>query len=95
MVKVVARFYLKSEISAEDFRRTAVPLVAATRQEKGCTQYELALSTQQPNFAVMLEGWESQEDLDRHMKTEHFTTIVPEIGVMCERTETELYTQII
>jgi quinol monooxygenase YgiN len=54
-------------------------LVAATRQEDGCLSYELLQQTDDPTRFVLVEEWESQEHLDAHTRTEHFTRLVAEL----------------
>ncbi len=43
----------------------------------------------------MLECWESQEALQAHMASEHFKTMVPQLGLMVEESyPLELYVEI-
>lgn len=47
-------------------------LVAASRQEEACLQYELYQSTTDETQFIFHETWASQEGLDQHVKQEHF-----------------------
>ena len=47
-------------------------LIFRTKQEKGCISYELLQSTENEYCQTFLERWESMDDLNAHMKTEHF-----------------------
>ena len=84
MIKVVAKNFLKPECVAE-----AAPLfremIAATCKEDGCIEYRLFIDTKDPTEYVFVEEWESQAALDAHMKTPHFTRIIPQIGAMCAK----------
>ncbi len=43
----------------------------ASRGDKGCIGYEVYESASTPGTFVTVEKWESQDDLDAHMKTPH------------------------
>jgi quinol monooxygenase YgiN len=45
------------------------PVLDASRKDKGCVRYDLFQADGSPSTLVMLETWESQEDLDEHMKS--------------------------
>jgi quinol monooxygenase YgiN len=57
-------------------------LVAATRQEAGCLSYELFERTDDATRLVLVEEWESQDHLDAHTRTEHFTRLVAELETL-------------
>ena len=44
----------------------------------------LIQSESDPSVYAFLEKWESQEILDMHMKTEHFTTLIPKMEAVSE-----------
>ena len=78
MVRVIATNYIKAE-----HINTAEPLyremLAATQKEKGCIEYRLFFRKDEPGRYVFVEEWESKEDLDKHIASEHFTRIIPQI----------------
>ena len=51
-------------------------MIALTRQEDGCIAYGLHEAVD-GSGAVMIESWESQEALGRHMESEHFKKFIP------------------
>jgi quinol monooxygenase YgiN len=72
MLKVVAINYIKAE-KLEAFIQLGKELVQKTRQlDKGCIHYELLQDVKNPQQLTMLEEWEDQESLDKHMQTKHF-----------------------
>lgn len=72
MVKVVADNYIKTE-KEEEFILLAKQLVQTTREnDLGCIRYELLQDMKNPQHLIMLEEWENQEALDRHLSSEHF-----------------------
>jgi quinol monooxygenase YgiN len=84
MIKVIARNFLNPEkISA------AAPLLneilTATRKEDGCIEYRLFVNSKVNTEYVFIEEWSSQEALDKHMNTEHFKRLIPQIGALCSK----------
>ena len=55
-------------------------LVAATRAEEGCLEYDAFESTATPGVFVTIEAWRSQEDLDAHMTTPHIAKAFEVLG---------------
>jgi quinol monooxygenase YgiN len=72
MIYVVATSHVKPE-AREAFIKGAKACIAETRKEKGCIAYESHTSINDPNLFVMVERWESREDLDAHSKAPHMT----------------------
>ena len=46
-------------------------MIAPTRKEEGCLQYELNNSLSDPAVFVFYERWRNQADLDAHLRTPH------------------------
>jgi quinol monooxygenase YgiN len=78
MVRVVAKNFIKPENikAAEPLFRE---LITATRKETGCIEYRLFLKPEEAGFFVFIEEWKTQAALDKHMKSEHFTRIIPQL----------------
>jgi len=83
MIAVYAKNIIK-EIYIEKFMSLAKPLIEETRKETGNVSYELVRVLDKVNEFAFLEKWENNEVLNIHMKTKHFTTIVPQIGELLE-----------
>lgn len=79
MIKVIATNHLKPE-QAEAFEPLFRELIEATRKENGCIEYRLFKKTDEPGAYTFVEEWENQAALNRHMASEHFTRIIPQIG---------------
>ncbi len=65
MIYVVATSQVKPE-SRDAFIKGAKECIAATRKEKGCLSYESHTSINDPYLWVVVERWESGEDLNAH-----------------------------
>ena len=84
MVKVVVKSEIKDgQIDA--YRRLAAELARETRKEQGCVSYELFQDIQNQNVFSFIEAWENQDLLDRHMTSEHFQRIVPQMASLREK----------
>lgn len=82
MIRVIATFLLQSE-KVDEAIKMVTELVATTRTEQGCGQYDLIQSEEKSSCLVILEGWETQADLNAHSASEHFTRLVPLLAGMC------------
>ncbi|MCL1835592.1 MAG: antibiotic biosynthesis monooxygenase [Oscillospiraceae bacterium] len=82
MVKVTASNNVKAEC-VEEYLAISKELVERTNaDDAGCIKYELCRDVNDPLHFVMLEEWEDQASLDAHMKSAHFTTLIPKTGGM-------------
>ena len=70
MIYVVATTQMKPE-SREAFIAGHKQCIAETRKEKGCLSYEGHTSVNDPNVYVVVERWESRENLNAHGKAPH------------------------
>jgi quinol monooxygenase YgiN len=70
MIYVVATTHVKPE-SREAYMAGAKACIAATQQEKGCIYYDSHSSINDPDTFVVVERWESREDLNAHGRSAH------------------------
>lgn len=54
-------------------------LVELSRRDKGCIAYDLFESATVDNHMMICETWASEEDLKKHMESEHFKRLVPKL----------------
>jgi len=71
MIYVVATSQVKPD-RRDAFIAGAKECIAATRKEKGCLSYDSHASINDPNLFVVVERWESREDLIAHGRAPHF-----------------------
>lgn len=81
MIKIVAQSVVKDEYLSE-YIVLAHELVEKSRAEKGCIEYGLWQSIDNPCQVCMIEAWADADAIARHNATEHFTRIVPRLGSM-------------
>ena len=69
-VRVVAHITAKPD-SIDELRDVLMSLVLPTRIEEGCITYMLYQNEADPTDFTFIEEWTSDEDLDRHLETDH------------------------
>lgn len=79
MIKVITK-KIVNEGMIESVVKLYGELVNASRNEKGCIEYELYQDKKDSYILVVVEEWESDEALKNHKDSEHFKRIVPMIG---------------
>ena len=67
---VVAQVRAKPEF-VEAVKRACLALVEPSRADKGCLNYDLYQSTEDPTVFIFYENWESREDIERHLESPH------------------------
>ncbi|HOM42682.1 MAG TPA: putative quinol monooxygenase, partial [Bacillota bacterium] len=79
MIKVVAKSFAKPD-KLDKILELSAEMVEKTVKEEGCIKYELFQDIKAPEVLVIIEEWESEEALSRHMASEHFRRIVPQLN---------------
>ena len=69
-VVVVARWTAKAG-REEELKNVLLTLVAASRRELGCYQYDLLRSNADSRDFCFVERWENDKALDQHAASEH------------------------
>ena len=82
-ISVVARAKARPGME-ERLAEEAGGLVAPTREEEGCINYDLHRSAEDPARILFYENWESQEDLDRHLTTPHVQKVIDQLPELTE-----------
>ena len=83
MIHILASFEVKND-KLSDFIILCNELIEESRKEKGCISYHLQQNTEKENHLVFVEEWESNEAIEQHNASRHFTRIVPLLVEMCE-----------
>lgn len=78
--------YITAKAAHQDqVREALLDLVAQTRNEKGCINYDLHQSPENAAQFVMYENWDTAADLDAHAKASPLQTFVRIAGSRLER----------
>jgi quinol monooxygenase YgiN len=68
----------------EELGRRLKALVAPTRQEAGCLNYDLHRSNTDPAVWGLYENWRCREDLDAHFKTDGLVQLVQDVPTLLD-----------
>ena len=83
MIHILAGFKVKND-KLSDFIKLCNELIEESRKEEGWVSYHLQQNTERENYLVFVEEWKSNEAIEKHNSSEHFTRIVPLLVEMCE-----------
>ena len=81
-VTVVATFQARPGKEAE-LKKALMGLVAPTRPEAGCLNYDLHVSPEDPAKFLFHENWTSRAHLDAHLKSAHIAVLLPRVDELC------------
>lgn len=94
MIKIVAVMKIKGECLG-NFKALAKELVEKSRAEEGNISYSLNELIGDPTTLAFIEIWKDQASIDIHNATEHFTSILPKLGELCESAQpVNLFTEV-
>ena len=79
---VVATFQAQAGKESE-LRAALAGLLAPTRREAGCLNYDLHQSPQEPAKFLFHENWTDQAALDAHLKSPHIQKLLPDVDELC------------
>lgn len=77
-------FFTAKPGQADALEAVLLDLVAPTRAEAECVNYDLHRFRDDPARYVLYEGWTSQAALDAHMRTPHFIAAGPKLVAACD-----------
>jgi quinol monooxygenase YgiN len=84
---VLARVRAKRE-AVDEVKRECLALVAPSRAEEGCINYDLHQSADDNTLFVFYENWTSREALERHLEMAHSLLFDERTeGLLAEETE--------
>ena|SRR5271154_3668022 len=81
-IAVVATFQAKPGKEAE-LKKALISLVAPTRKEAGCINYDLHVSQEDSAEFLFHENWTSKAHLDAHLKNTHIQVLLPRLNDLC------------
>src|ERR1700722_1774364 len=81
-VTVVATFQAMPGKEAE-LKKALISLVAPTRKEAGCINYDLHVSQEDSAKFLFHENWASKAYLDAHLKNTHIQALLPRLNDLC------------
>ena len=77
-ITVVATFQARPGQEAE-LKKALIGLVAPTRQEAGCLNYDLHALPEDPAKFLVHENWTSKAHLEAHLESAHIKALLPRV----------------
>jgi quinol monooxygenase YgiN len=71
--------------------KTIHAMIGPTNAQPGCLHCELFGSTQNDDQLILLEKWESQENLEKHIQSDEFRKVMAAMDSACEPPEISFY----
>ena len=81
-ITVVAAFQARPGKETE-LKNALIGLVAPTRNEAGCLNYDLHASPEDPAKFLFHENWTSKAHLDAHLANTHIQALLPRVSELC------------
>jgi quinol monooxygenase YgiN len=81
-ITVVATFHARPGKESE-LRNALMGLLAPTRKEFGCLNYDLHQSPEEPAKFLFYENWTSKDALDTHLQSAHVKALLPQVDDLC------------
>jgi quinol monooxygenase YgiN len=81
-ITVVATFQAKPG-KENELRAALIGLLAPTRKEEGCINYDLHSSPEDPAKFLFYENWTGKAALEAHMRTPHVQNLLPRVKELC------------
>lgn len=72
-ISVIAFLYIKPGTESR-FKEELAKVIAATRKEEACINYDFHQLADDPTRFVAYENWTSRAGLDQHAKSDHIQT---------------------
>jgi quinol monooxygenase YgiN len=84
----VTRISVKPE-KRKEFYQTILPLLDPIRREKGCLTCHFYTDVGDSCESLLVGEWESETDLNEHLKSAHFALLSAAISVFAKQETTE------
>ncbi|MBA4374283.1 MAG: antibiotic biosynthesis monooxygenase [Thermodesulfovibrio sp.] len=70
-----------------DLLETLRGMLEPVRVERGCLSYHLYEDVEDKNTFILLEEWETQQDLESHLRTDHQRLLLTLMDLLSEKYE--------
>jgi len=91
MITIIVNLKVKQDKKA-DFIKIMKELIDKSNEEEGCISYDLYENNDDSNALVLVENWVSEDAIDIHNKTPHFTSMMPKLKELAS-IDVNLYTK--
>ena len=81
MILVIIRMRVIAE-KRKELSQTIASLIGSIRTEKGCRRCDFCQNLEDENELLILEEWDTQDNLKKHLKSGHFSVIRGMVGLL-------------
>ena len=81
-ITVIATFQARAGKETE-LKAALLDLLAPTRKEAGCLNYDLHQLPEDPARFLFHENWTSKAHLDAHLQSAHIQVLLPQVNELC------------
>ncbi len=92
MILVIIRMKVLAE-KHKELSQTIVSLIGSLRAEKGCLRCDFCQGMEDENELCILEEWDTRENLNSHLKSEHFKVLRGAMNLLREPYEMLVHTE--
>jgi quinol monooxygenase YgiN len=68
----------------KELMQTLISMIEPTGKEAGCLSYDVFCGIEDKNRFVVLEEWETREDMKRHIRSHRFGVLLGSKTLLCE-----------
>jgi quinol monooxygenase YgiN len=91
MILAIIRMRVLAE-KRKELSQTIIFLIGSLRAEKGCLRCDFCQGMEDENELFILEEWDTQENLNSHLKTEYFKILRGAMNLLREPYKMEVHT---
>ena len=77
MIRINSKFEIKPDTDRDIVLALGKDLVRHSRRDAGNVDYDLMVSSTNPNEMMFVETWDTAENLKAHSEASHFERLVP------------------
>ena len=92
MILVIIRMKVLAE-KRKELSQTIVSLIGSLRAEKGCLRCDFCQDMEDENELCILEEWDTRQNLNSHLKSEHFKVLRGAMNLLREPYEMLVHTE--
>jgi quinol monooxygenase YgiN len=76
----------------KELGQTLLSMIEPTGKERGCLSHAVFCDIEDKNRFILLEEWETREDLEHHIRSRGFSVLLGSKSLLCEPLKIQIYT---
>jgi quinol monooxygenase YgiN len=76
----------------KEVMQTLLSMIDPAGNEKGCLSYDVFLDIEDNNVFSLIEGWDTREDLEHHLRSERFGVLLGTKSLLNEPLKFQIHT---